>query len=179
LTRCSNESFGAKAEIRAGSGKIGRTPPPAVQDRIRGGLRRRACLLGLWTRATCIAVLVRLSFAAMASSALAQDPLPIPGNLGATYSMPIEPARTHLHSPPHHYRRCTKWYIAQAGPAQYLRVPFPDECPGGRLDIAAKGLGPWPRPLVVVPVVLACSIGGSVPVKADLILFACAAAPAA
>ena len=42
-------------------------------------------------RATCIVVLVWLSFAAMASPALAQDPLPIPGNLGATYSMPTEP----------------------------------------------------------------------------------------
>jgi hypothetical protein len=103
--------------------------------------------------ATCIAVLVRLSFAAMASPALAQDPLPIPGNLGATYSMPIEPARIHLHSPPHppNRRRCTRWYIAQSGPGLYLQVPFPDECPGGGSGIAAKGLGPSPRPLVVVP----------------------------
>jgi hypothetical protein len=127
-----------------------------TQERLEIGKRWRvvaASLQSRTARATGIAVLVRLSFAAMASPALAQDPLPIPGNLGATYSMPIEPARIHLHSPPHPPTpaRCTRWYIAQSGPGQYLRVPFPVECPGGRSGIAAKGLGPLPRPLVVVP----------------------------
>jgi hypothetical protein len=64
-----------------------------------------------------IAVLAWLSFVGTASPALAQNPLPIPSNLGPVYSLPSGPlARITVHRRSRLYRRWIRWYVVPYRP---------------------------------------------------------------